>query len=532
MSSACSPRIRPWRVTADGKGAGRRRGAVSLVVVFLTFVFSGLGLSLICLSQAFMRMNAYRKFTLLADYASENGLKRGLGDLADWIQAAEPVVPVPEALLADFHDSPATGFAPLIEACLPPGFPRRLAESGDGMSWESLATCGLRRIEDRGDYLRIDAALRIESSGTWSRLPQRQASSLDASLGILAGRLPLPSVPLLIGKDMTEAERKVFLENNGISFLDTGGGVLAPAAAAAGAGLIPTEADGLVAKALGIHLLSPQDLSASKLREVLGLEASEEPVPDGVYLIQNDMGLGGVFVQGDADEMILAISGDAQVVAFRQAEGEWRLEFSPARGRTEFRTPEAAFAYDFVPLGLIIVNGKILSLGGGVVDAGGAVRLVTDPEVPSVLGGVSLTIVSSDRITLTSHLILQGVRWQEGIPCLKDSQDQLVIFSTGRDVLSGEERDGGIAVGADAPDELKLHASLTSGNGEFEIDGSGKTVQVLGAVHAAGYSGHGNSLQIAPDGRFAGGDLCENAPATAVPRFSVYSLKVLAWRED
>jgi hypothetical protein len=532
MSSAYSPRIRPWPVTADKTGAASRPGAVSLVVVFLMFIFSGLGLSLIYLSQTFLRMNAYRKFTLLADYASENGLKRGLGDLADWIQAAEPVVPVSEALLADFRDSPATGFAPLVEACLPPGFPRRLVESGDGISWESLATCGLRSIEDRGDYFRIDAALRIESSGAWSRLPQRQASSLEAALGILAGRLPLPSVPLLIGKDMTEAERRGFLEDNGISFLDAGGRVLAPVAPAAGAGLIPTEADGLVAKALDVHLLSPQDLSAPKLREVLGLEASEEPVPDGVYLIQNDMGLGGVFVQGDTDEMILAVSGDAQVVAFRQAEGEWRLEFSPARGRTEFRTPEAAFAFDFVPLGIIIVNGKILSLGGGVVDADGAVRFVTDREVPSILGGVSLTVVSSDRITLTSHLILQGVRWQEAIPYIKDSQSQLVIFSTGRDVLSGEERDGSIAVGADAPDGLRLHASLTAGNGEFEIAGSGKTIEVLGAVHAAAYSGRGNSLRIAPDERFAAGDFCENAPVTAAPRFSVYSLKILAWRED
>jgi hypothetical protein len=532
MNSACSPRIRPWRATADGPGAGRRRGAISLVVLFLLFVFSGLGLSLIYLSQVYMKMNAHRKFALLADYASENGLKRGLEDLEDWIQAADPAVPLSEAMLEDFRENPGTGFAPLIADALPPGFPRHLIESGDGMSWESLATCGFRSLEDRGGYLRIAAGVRIESRGAWSRLPQKQLSSLDAALGILAGRLPLPAVPLLIGKEMTEAEKSGFLEANDISFLHGRGQPLSPVAPAAGRGLIPAEADDLVAKALDVHLLSPQDLTAARLREVLGLEASEDPVPDGVYLINNDLGLGGVFVQGDTEEMVLAINGDVQVVVFRQAGGEWRLDFSPARSRTEFVTPEAVFAYDLVPLGIIIVNGKIDSLGGGAVDADGAVRTVTDREVPSILRGVSLTIVSSDRITLSSHLILQGARWQEGIPYIKDSQSQLIIFATGRDVLSGAEREGKIAVGAGAPEDLKVHASLTSGNGEFEISGSGKTVEVLGAVHASGYSGNGNSLRIAPDERFAAGDLCENAPVMPIPRLSVYSLKVLAWRED
>jgi hypothetical protein len=531
MNSACSPRIRPWPVTADEAAAGRRRGAISLVVLFLLFVFSGLGLSMIYLSQVHMKMNAHRKFTLLADYASENGLKRGLEDLEDWIEAADPVVPISEAMLEDFRESPATGFAPLIEDALPPGFPRHLMESGDGMSWESLATCGFRSLEDRGGYFRIAAGLRIESNGTWSRLPQKRLSSLDATLGILAGRLPLPSVPLLIGKEMTAAEKSGFLEANDISFLRGNGQSLSPVAPAAGRGLIPGEADGLVAKALDVRLFSPQDLTAARLREVLGLEASEDPVPDGIYLIKNDLGLGGVFVQGDTEEMVLAVNGDVQVVVFRQAGGEWRLEFSPARSRTEFVTPEAAFGYDLVPLGIIIVNGKIDSLGGGAVDADGSVRMVMDREVPSILRGVSLTIVSSDRITLSSHLILQGARWQEGIPSIKDSQSQLIIFSTGKDILSRAEREGKIAVGADAPEALKIHASLTSGNGEFEIAGSGKTVEVLGAVHASGYSGNGNSLRIAPDGRFAAGDLCKNAPVMPVPRLSVYSLKVMAWRE-
>jgi hypothetical protein len=501
------------------------------VVVFLLFVFSGLGLSMICFSQAYLKMNAYRKFSVFLDYASENGIKRGLRDLAAWVESAGPVVPIAAGRLEDLREDPRAVFPLLLEEALGAGFPRLLRESADGSSWESLSTCGLERIEDRGSYCRILADLRIESSGGWSRLPPKRISSLEGTLGVLAGYLPLPSIPLLINKEMTEAEKSGFMKANGISFLSGNGNALATPFVATGSAIIPKDATRLAAKALDVRLFQPQDLTPVRLRAALGLEPSEDPVPDGVYLIKNDLGLGGIFVQGDADEMVLAIDGDAQAIVFRMAGGEWSLEFSPARSRTDFRTPDALYSYDLVPLGIIIVNGRIDALGGGIVESDGTVTMVRDREIPSILGGVSLTIVSSDRITLASHLILQGARRQEGIPYVKESQTQLVIFSTGRDFVSQAELDGRIAVDGGAPEELKVQASLTAGNGDFEIAGSGKTVEVLGALHAAGYKGNGNQLRIAPDERLAGGGPSDDVPLTVEPRLSVYSLKVLTWKE-
>lgn len=530
MRYAFSPRTRPWPGGPE-RARGRERGVASLVVVFLLFVFSGLGLSMILLSQAYLRMNSYRKFSVFLDYASENGIKRGLRDLAAWLESAGPAVPIAAGRLEDLREDPRAVFPLLLDEALGAGFPRLLSESADGSSWESLSTCGLERLEDRGSYCRILAGLRIESSGAWSRLPPRRVSSLEGTLGVLAGYLPLPSIPLIINKEMTEAEKGGFMKANGISFLSGNGNVLAPPFVATGSAIIPKDAARLAAKALDVRIFTPQDLSPVRLRAALGLEPSEDPVPDGVYLIKNDLGLGGIFVQGDAEEMVLAIDGDAQAIVFRMEGGEWSLRYSPARSRTDFRTPDAAFSYDLVPLGIIIVNGRIDALGGGTVESDGTVRMVRDREIPAILAGVSLTIVSSDRITLSSHLILQGARWQEGIPYVKESQSQLVIFSTGRDFISQAELDGRIAVDGGAPDELKVQASLTAGNGDFEIGGSGKTVEVLGALHAAGYKGNGNSLRIAPDGRLAGGGPSDDVPLTAEPRLSVYSLKVLTWKE-
>lgn len=530
MKRQSSSRTPPWP-DRDEKGRRGERGAVSLAVLLLFIVFSGLGLAMLHASGVHLKINGFRKFAVLLDCASENGLKRGLRDLTEWLESAGPLAAVPAERVEGLRESPMTEFPLLLEDALGAAFPRVLEESFEGMTWVSRATCGLGGLTDMGSYFKISAALRIEATGGLSRVEARRLSVLEGSLGLLAGRLPMPAIPLFIGKDMTEGQKAAFLEESGIRFLSKPGEVIRPGLSAAAEGVIPDDPGPVVAKALNIGVFRPGDLTPARLREALGLEPSTEPVPAGVYLIQNDLGLGGVFVQGDLEEMVLAISGDAQVIAFRSDGAEWILEFSPARSRTDFRAPEGSFAYDLVPLPIVIVNGKIESLGGGYVAGDGRVEPALDGETPAVLSGVNLTIVSSDKITISSHLILQGVRWQDGVPYVKDSRAQLVIYSAGRDIVSGEAVEGGIAVGEEAPTDLKLQASLTAAAGGFAIEGSGKDVQVLGALHADGYVGNGNTLAIARDERAMAGEFPENAPLTAAPQLAFISLKVLVWKE-
>ena len=507
------------------------RGAVSMAVLLLFFVFSGLGLAMIHASGVHLKINGFRKFAVLLDCASENGLKRGLRDLTEWLEAAGPLAAVAAERVEGLRTRPETEFPLLLEDALGAAFPRILEESFGEMTWQSRATCGLGGLTDMGGYFRISAKLQIEASGGLSHVKARRRSVLEGSLGLLAGRLPMPAIPLFIGKDLTDGQKAAFPGENGIRFLSKPGEVLRPGLSAAAEGVLPADLGPTVAKALNIGVFRPGDLTPARLREALGLEPSTEPVPEGVYLIQNDLGLGGVFVQGDLEELILAIGGDAQVIAFRADGAEWVLEFSPARSRTDFRTPEGSFAYDLVPLPIVIVNGKIESLGGGYVADDGRIELALDRETPAVLSGVDLTIVSSDKVTISSHLILQGVRWQDGVPYVKDSRAQLVIFSAGRDVVSGEPLGGGIAIGEEAPPDLKLQASITAASGGFTIEGLGKDVQILGALHANDFSGNGNTLAIVRDERTAAGEFPGNAPVTAAPRLAFFSLKVLVWKE-
>ncbi len=509
----------------------RERGAVTMAVLLLMVVFAGLGLAMLHASGVHLKINGFRKSSALLDCASEDGLKRGLRDLAAWIEAEGLLAAVTSERVEAMRGDGRAAFPLLLEEALGAAFPRTLDESFDGMTWESRAECAFGGLRDMGGYLRISAALRIEASGGLVQVRSRRVSVLEGSLGLLAGRLPLPAIPLYMEGDMTEGEKAAFIRANGIDLPVKPGQLVGTGLAASSDGVLPDDTGELAAKAMAIGVFRPGDLSAAQLRETLGLEASTDPVPDGVYLIRNDLGLGGVFVQGDLDEMVLAVRGDAQIVIFRARGAEWRLEWSPVRSRTEYSTPEESRTFDLVPVPIVFVNGAIAALGGGAVGMDGRVEMSFDGETPAVLDGVDLTIVSADKVTIASHLILEGVRWQDGIPYSKGSEAQLVIYSGGHDVITGEAASGGIAVAGEAPNDLKLQASLTAASGGFLIEGTGKSVELLGALHADAYTGNGNRLALYRDDRAVAGEFPRNAPLTTEPRLAFTSLRVLSWKE-
>jgi hypothetical protein len=323
-----------------------------------------------------------------------------------------------------------------------------------------------------------------------------------------------------------------FLSSKGISFRAAPGGGPTARLEIVENPVIPTDATSLLSKALRLRLFRPEDLDAATVRRAVGLEPSNDPVPDGVYLIHDDLGLGGVFVQGDLEELVTAIDGSFQVICFRSKAGEWVLRFSPALSQTFFAAPDASRSYDLVPEGIIAVNGKIGALGGGTMDASGRVVLAGDEATPSILAGVSLTILSSEGVTISTHLISQGVRWQDGVPYVKDDSSQVIIYSTGKDFLEGTTAEGGISIADGAPANLTIQASLIAGGTGFAVQGKGKAIEVLGGIQAVDYTSEGNTLKISPDGGLAEGrSLPGNAPLSTGPMLYVSSFKVREWKE-
>jgi hypothetical protein len=172
-------------------------------------------------------------------------------------------------------------------------------------------------------------------------------------------------------------------------------------------------------------------------------------------------------------------------------------------------------------------------MGGGQVDSSGNVTMLEEKELPSILKGVDLTIISSDEITLTSHLIHQGVKWEDGIPYLKDSSSQLNIFASGQDVFGNSRGEGKITIDEDAPEEMKIQASLTASKKGIYLEGEDKTVHLLGSLHASEYISNDNSLKFSPDESFLLNENFQiNAPKTAKPVLFLSTFSVLEWQEN
>jgi len=258
----------------------------------------------------------------------------------------------------------------------------------------------------------------------------------------------------------------------------------------------------------------------------------DEPIPDGVYLIQNEGGPGGIFVQGDLDRLFLAIGEGWQYVEFQAGESTWRLKFSPSLRRMEFSGPDGLLEADRVPSGMILVNGAIASLSAAQVDTGGLLTpALPAQEIPCVLDGVSLTIVSAASVTIGSHLLHEGLNWMKDVPYLKGKQSQLVVYAGGRDLVDGSVLDGRIIIGPGAPRETKIQASLTAGDG-FVVEGDSKTVVVSGGLQTSALSLGGNRLKIAPDERLTAGALPPApGPAAAEPVLLILSVRPVNWTE-
>ena len=541
MKFLCFPRMRLWHSDADKKRQRQpcvekhrktRKGAMTLVSVFLFFVFSTLGLSMLYFSQIYLKLSIYKKNSTLLDYASENGIKLGLDHLLNLLShTVSPSLLSQQESNELREDTINKGFE-IVEKLLGSRLPLQNSQAWEDLGWESITNFYFEKIEEKEDYFHATYKAEISSAGKIKNFKEARESSLEASLGIIAGNLPLPYIPLLIDKKLDPDQKNDFAENNKIGFLPSEKNLISPQISFAEGDLIPKDANSQVQKALKIKFFYPQNLSNRRLRAILGLEETNEPVPDGAYLIKDDLGLGGIYVQGDLEEMVTAIEENFQVVSFLTEQGCWILKYSPSKSKTIFSTPEEVLYYDLIPLGIIIVNGKINSLGGGVMDPSGQAILVKEEEIPSILNGVNLTIISSDKITLSSHLIHQGVKWIDKVPYVKDRNSQLNIFVTGNDFQGNAEREGKIIIDKDSPQEIKIQASLTAADKGFSVEGKGKTVQILGSLHASDYISNGNKLNLTFDERLLEeSDLVQNAPKTAKPVLCLSFFKPLEWKE-
>jgi len=510
----------------------QRKGAMTLISSLLFLVFSIMGLSMLYFSQIYLKIGSFKKNSFLLEYSTENGIKQGFHQLTHLIQSVTSPMVLSTERTEQLKTDAKDGGIKTVEELLDAEIPLSCTDAWDNLQWKAQTHFSVKRFEDVEDYFRVLYDATILSEGKVTNFRQNRISSLFAAVEVWAGHLPLSSIPFLLDKKMTLEEQLNFRKDHAIEMAGSQTNVLGGAVSFSPEELLPKEAAAQISKALKIQIFQPQDLSQAKLRQAIGLEPGNEPIPAGVYLIKDDLGLGGIFVEGDLDEMVLAIDHGSQVVAFRSQAGQWILGFNPTECETAFIAPGGTEHFNLVPLGIIIIDGAVHSLGGGTVDESGSVSMVKNEEIPCILRGVDLTIISSEKITLSSHLIHEGVKWEDGVPYIKDSDSQLQIFATGQDIQGDGEGDGQIIIAADSPEELKIQASLTASGKGVTIEGENKSVCLLGSIQTSSYESNGNLLRLTFDERFGSDDrFLENAPKSSKPIMRVTLFSALEWHE-
>ncbi len=510
----------------------RRQGSITLLSLFISFVFCSMGMSMLLMSQIHMKISAYKKNTILLNYASENGIKHGYEFLIDSISGQLSTIVLSDAEMVTLKEETLLGRTHILEQVLGTEIPIYKTSSWKWMSWACQTSWVLDHMDIAEESFLANFSVTIESEGTIQNLNFNKTSTLDLEMELISGYLPLAKFPFLLDQDLPPEQKSDFIALNPVEFAPSEENKLPGQISYSRDGILPQTAVPQIEEALRIDLFQPQSLSISKLRQALGLEPTDESIPEGVYLIQDDYGLGGIFVQGDCEKLILAIEGDFQVISFTIGESVWVFKFSLNPQNTVFVTPVEIKFFETIPEGIVIVNGSILSLGGGVIDPSGQAVLIKNEEIPSLLNGVNLTFISSDKITISSHLIHQGLKWWEGIPYIKESKSMLNIFATGKELFSDTKKAGQIVIDSKAPQDLVVNASLTASGDGFSIEGRDKTVHLLGGLQTADYLSHGNALKVKPDERFINeSDLLALSPKTLHPVLKISSLKIKDWNE-
>ena len=417
-----------------------------------------------------------------------------------------------------------------VEKILQEKIPISVKTIWEDQVWDILIGTSPDLIKTYHTYFSAVYTTSIKCTGQLKNFRPQRISSLLVSVDILAGKIPLAMFPFLISQKIPEQNKTSFLEDNQIELLPGKTIPKLPQVFFDEQELLNGFQKDLIEKTFKIKIFKPQDLSVSRLRTILNLEPSEDPIPEGVYLIKDDFGLGGIFIQGDVLELGLAVYEKYQAASFIMEAGCWFLMFSPEKSLTFFITPDGEDIYDLLPLEIIIVNGSVCSLGGGIFHPPKTIEIIKDQEIPSILKGVNLTIIASDEIKISTHLLYQGLKWEEGMPYIKESNTRLHLFASGQDVFGNENENSAIKIAEDTPDDLKIQASFTSSGKGFSIEGAGKNVYLFGSLQANNIISHLNSMKIMVDDRFLlNEDFLQNSPSTTKPILQLQSYCPQEW---
>jgi hypothetical protein len=204
--------------------------------------------------------------------------------------------------------------------------------------------------------------------------------------------------------------------------------------------------------------MTPEQLAAK-----LGVELVNGQVPPGVYYKQGSSGshpgamLGGVYIQGDATSIQLGVSGNSQLITIGykdSANNAHTVVIADNRGGnycevTKDGVSDGEWANSMN--GVVHVEGQVKSLAGDTS--------ATNPDIQSQQ---QLTISATNNIIITNH-----ITYQTDPTTHPDADNILGIFSS----------NGNIYLGRNAPNDLKLNATVMAASANHGIGAEGLATQ-------------------------------------------------------
>jgi hypothetical protein len=192
-------------------------GATTLVSVFLFMIFSTLGLSMLYFTGIYLRISAYKKNSTLLDYASENGIKHGFNQLLSSLNQSSSLVFLSPEELSEFWTDTQNQGVEAIEKLIGQKLPLQTDQNWENMGWKSTTDFSLKQVEENEDNFKAVYRTSVLSEGKIKNFKHIRESSFEASLGIFAGHIPLPSLPILIDKEFESEQKEHFMEENKIT---------------------------------------------------------------------------------------------------------------------------------------------------------------------------------------------------------------------------------------------------------------------------------------------------------------------------
>ncbi|MCP5049116.1 MAG: hypothetical protein GY940_18245 [bacterium] len=313
---------------------------------------------------------------------------------------------------------------------------------------------------------RITAALDVTAlpfnPGTSNHYRNNYHLSSEVVIDVLAGEIPLTYIPFLLQQD-TGVPAETFLKDNNVVNKSDKNVVVDD---------IQTELNLAQLVADVFQIPDIEILMWRQIREKLGLETSDGPLEDGIYLLVGAGFVSAVFVQGDVEEMVFSItvsgSDHFQEIRFVINSEPYEIRYKPREHYLQCWDPSVDENSVFQET--VIVNGNIASVTQG--------------------GDIAFTDTSNIKLLVSGKTVIRSSLVSEA-PQLGSGQVRLtsLALATGLEQLFNKNAEpGNSEVVVDTQGKTEIQASIIA-DGKF-VNNS-EELTLTGSLYSKGLENNG-----------------------------------------